>query len=122
MKPEDLPPTIRKLNPWLFGENTERTIDANAVTDESELHDEIIEYCKDRRWIYFHGSMAHATKRTKGEPDFIILADRRVFFIECKSKTGKPSTEQLGVIQWAATLGHTIHVVTSMDQFRRIVQ
>lgn len=115
--------SLKRLNPHLFGENTERVIDAsNTVTDESELHNDIIEYCKDRRWIYFHGSMAHATKRTKGEPDFIILGDRRVFFIECKSKTGKLSTDQLGVIQWAETLGHTIHVVTSMDQFRKIVE
>lgn len=113
-------PDFRKKNAHLFGLSIPKT---GAVADEDKLHNEIIEYCKDRRWIYFHGSMAHATKRTPGEPDFEILADRgRVFFVECKAKGGKLSTDQRGVIQWAATLGHTVHVVVNMDEFKRIVE
>lgn len=113
-------PEFRRKNAHLFGQAVPKT---GAVADESELHNEIIEYCKDRRWLYFHGSMAHETKRTPGEPDFEILADRgRVFFVECKSKDGKLSTDQRAVIQWAAMLGHTVHVVVNMDEFRRIVE
>lgn len=119
-------PSVAKRNPHLFGENTERTIDApGAVTEEEKLHHEIIEYCKNQcpPWIYFHGSMAHKTYRTKGENDFHILASGgRVFFIECKAKGGKVSTDQRDVIHWANLLGHTIHVVTSMQEFRRIVE
>src|SRR5688572_5875057 len=74
----------------------------DAVVDESLLHNRIIAECKRRGWIYFHGSMALATARTVGEPDFTILADNgRFFLIECKSRTGKLSPEQLGMSVWA---------------------
>jgi len=89
---------------------------------ESALHDAIIEHCKMVGWIYFHGSMAHKAMRTVGEPDFTILANRgRVFFVECKTKIGKLSTEQLGLKQWAERLGHTIHVCRSAQEFFAIV-
>lgn len=114
--------SFRERNPHIYGENTERVGDA-PVTDEDKLHKEIIEYCKNHRWIYFHGSMRHKTKRTEGEPDFEILASHgRSFYIECKSKTGKPSEAQRNIAHWARLLGHTIHLVRNMDEFRRIVE
>lgn len=90
---------------------------------ESDLHNKIIEACKARGWIYFHGSMVVKSSRTIGEPDFTILADKgRVFFVECKTKTGKLSPEQLGIKMWAEKLGHTIHVVRSMEEFLEAVK
>jgi hypothetical protein len=63
--------------------------------------------------------MAHRTKRTEGEPDFIILAEGgRVLLVECKTATGKLSPEQQAVAAWAAKLGHSIKIVRSMDEFR----
>lgn len=89
-----------------------------GVSDESELHREIIAECKRRGWICFHGSMAHKTFRTAGEPDFQIFADGgRTFLIECKTATGKLTTEQQGIIAWAKKLEHTIHVVRSFEEF-----
>lgn len=116
---------VKARNPHIYGENTERVIDANAVDDESQLHNDIIEYCKNQRppWIYFHGSMAVKTSRTKGENDFHILANHgRVFFIECKSKTGKISADQRDIIHWANLLGHMIHVVRSIEEFKAVVE
>lgn len=116
-------PGVRALNPHIYGESTERVIDSSqGVSEEEILHNEIIDYCKDRRWLYFHGSMAHATKRTLGEPDFTILTEKGVFFVECKTKTGKVSVNQRDVIHWARSLGITIHVVCNMKQFRAIVE
>lgn len=90
---------------------------------ESELHEKILEYCGSRGWICFHGSMAHRTARNLGEPDFTILADyARVFFIECKSKTGKLRPEQLGLSLWAGKLGHTIHLCRSFDEFLNVIK
>ena len=109
--------------PVPLGDNTERVGDA-PVSKEDELHNDIIEYCKNQSppWLYFHGSMAHGTKRTPGEPDFEILASMgRVFFVECKAKGGKLSNAQRDVKHWAALLGHTVHVVTNMEEFKRIV-
>lgn len=89
---------------------------------EAHLHNKIIDACKARGWIYFYGSMASRTARTIGEPDFVILADSgRVFFIECKTRIGKLSPEQLGIKMWAEKLGHQIHVVRSVDEFLRVV-
>jgi hypothetical protein len=94
----------------------------NAETDEAKLHAQIIEECKRRSWIVFHGSMAHSTFRTKGEPDFQILADKgRLFLIECKSKTGKLSPEQCAIILWADRLNHKVHVVRSYGEFIDVI-
>lgn len=62
---------------------------------ESALHAKIMEECGKRRWMFFHGSMAHKAKRTPGEPDFIICASRGVtYFVECKRKGEKLSADQ----------------------------
>lgn len=92
------------------------------VEEESSLHDGIIKFCKERKWAYWHGSMAHKTYRTPGEPDFTICADRaRVFFIECKSRRGKLSPAQLATKVWLESLGHTVHVIDNMEAFRSLV-
>jgi len=46
---------------------------SKGVERESDLHEFIRRYCLDRGWLAFHGSMAHRTKRTLGEPDWTIL-------------------------------------------------
>jgi len=89
---------------------------------ESELHNAIISHCKANGWIYFHGSMAHKAMRTVGEPDFtLLLPAGRVLFVECKTRTGKLSPEQLGLSLWAERLGHKIHVVRSMEEFKALL-
>ena len=95
---------------------------AVGVDDESELHQAILESCRHRGWICFHGSMAHKTRRTIGEPDFTILADcGRAILVECKKRNEKPSPAQQGMILWASRLGHTIHVVRSIQEFESVV-
>jgi hypothetical protein len=89
---------------------------------ESDLHYKILEYCKSRRWLCFHSSMAHKTRSTLGMPDFIIAADRsRVFFIECKSAKGKLSPQQLGIKLMAEKLGHQVDVCRSFREFLAVV-
>lgn len=89
---------------------------------ESELHDKILNYCESRGWICFHGSMAHRSRRTCGEPDCTILADKsRVFFVELKSKAGKLRPEQLTLSVWAEKLGHKIHCCRSMEDFTNLI-
>ncbi len=89
---------------------------------EDDLHDAILEECKQRGWICLHGSMAHRTHRTIAEPDCVILADRgRCFLVEAKSKSGKPSPKQLALKAWAKKLGHVIHIVRTMEEFRALL-
>lgn len=90
---------------------------------ERDLHAQIASYCKAKQWIAFHGSMAHRAMRTAGEPDYVIIADGgRVFFVECKTRLGKLTPEQAGIVHWAERLGTKIHVVRSMDEFLEIVK
>lgn len=99
-----------------------KAVEGQRDEPESKLHNDIINHCRQVGWIYFHGSMAKATSRTSGEPDFTILANKgRVFFIECKTRLGKLSPEQMGIKMWAEKLGHTIHVVRSFQEFVDVV-
>ena len=89
---------------------------------ESDLHDSILAECRSRGWIAFHGSMAHRTHRTIGEPDFVILMqDGKSLLVECKSKTGKLTTEQAALAAMAEKLGHTVWTVRSMDGFMALL-
>lgn len=100
----------------------EKSDNANHCEKESELHAQITADLKNRRWPFFHGSMAHRQMRTLGECDYTILASGgRVFFIECKTKTGKLSPEQLGLKMWAETLGHEIHTVRSFQEYLKVI-
>lgn len=101
---------------------TNDLVKSKVVTKESELHNQILTECSRRQWIVFHGSMAHATFRTPGEPDFVILADGgRVFLIEAKSANGKLSPEQAAINAWASKLGHRVVVVRSLGEFLEVV-
>ena len=94
----------------------------DAVARESDLHEAIFDECRRRCWIALHGSMAERTCRTLGEPDFVILADGgRVLLVECKSRTGKLSPAQAALKHHAETLGHTVHVVRSLEDFLKLL-
>ena len=116
-------PTLARLNPHLFG--TQRTGNRSqeaGVSREAELHEAIFDECRRRGWIALHGSMAERTCRTLGEPDFVILADGgRVLFVECKSRTGKLSPAQAALKHHAEKLGHTVHVVRSLEEFLKLL-
>lgn len=93
-----------------------------GVERESDLHSAIVEHCRRAGWIPLHGSMASPTRRTEGEPDFVILADAgRVLFVECKSRTGKLSPAQVAFSAHAAHLGHAFHVVRSYAEFLDVI-
>lgn len=92
------------------------------VDCEQDLHEQIRKECAGRGWLAFHGSMAHRTFRTQGEPDWVILAGQgRTILCECKASKGKLSTEQVGIALWASKLGHTVYVVRSIADFIAVV-
>lgn len=115
-------PTLARLNPHLFGARRAERGVQNGVAREASLHEEIYDECRRRGWIALHGSMAARTHRTLGEPDFVILAaGGRVLLVECKSRAGKLSPAQAALKHHAEKLGHTIHVVRSMEEFKEVV-
>lgn len=109
--------TQSEVNAYL-ARNIPKLVPAVGGDKEADLHREILAECKRRGFIAFHGSMAHSTFRTPGEPDFIILADKgRVILVECKAGKGKLSPEQRAIHIWADVLGHTVHVIRTLHQF-----
>ncbi len=93
------------------------------VERERDLHNQIFEVCRGRGWIALSGSMAEATHRNLGEPDFVILASGcRVFLVEAKSRIGKLSPAQQAFKAQAAKLGHTVHVVRNLESFLEVAK
>lgn len=107
----------------LARERADGKLPAVASTgSEAELHEKILDECRRRGWIALHGSMSERTSRNLGEFDFVILADgARVFFVEGKTAKGKLSPAQQAMHAWTVKLGHTPHVVRSIEEFLKII-
>jgi hypothetical protein len=94
---------------------------SRPVERELQLHGQIIDECKRRGWKYVHSDPTRPTTCGEGVCDFIIYADRtRMFHVECKSRKGKLSAEQLCFIAWVEKLGHKVHVIDNFMQFLEI--
>lgn len=92
---------------------------------EMKLHDKIIKHCMDQwpRWKYIRARPDQASGIQKGCQDFtLFLPGGRTLCIECKSSTGKLSTDQLIWKHEMSLLGHTVHEVRSMEEFLQLVQ
>lgn len=89
---------------------------------ESPLHAEISAFCKVNMWLPLHGSMAHRTHRTVGEPDFVVAVGEGVtVWAEAKSKTGKLSDAQQALKAWLAKLGITLYEIRTVAEFANAV-
>ncbi len=95
----------------------------DGVDREADLHDEILDDCRRRGWHAIHSRMDLPTTTGVGDPDFVIMADLgKVYFIECKSKTGKVTPAQAALQAQAMRLGHTVHVIRNMREYIEVVQ
>ena len=118
-----LPAHARLRNPDIFAGTMSSRPSGGAVGVEAELHEDIRKVCMARGWIPLHSRMDAATGRMRGEPDFIILATfPTCYLVECKTRTGKLSPDQVAFAHWAQRLGWTVHVVRSMEDFCRVIE
>lgn len=92
-----------------------------SCSSEPQLHRQILEHCRARRWLVAHSRMDMPTTQSPGLPDFIILADGgRLLLVEAKSRTGKLRPEQQAFALAASMLGHKVHLVRSLQEFLAI--
>ena len=128
--------TQAEVDAYQMRHEPKQTAAKSGCDKESELHEQIFAECRRRGWIALHGAMSERTHRTAGEPDFVILAKEQacvsikgetlgipplmlpvVYLIECKTRTGKLSPAQVALHHHAKSLGHSIHVVRSFEEF-----
>ena len=97
-------------------------VPADAVSDEGELHDQILSECRLRLWPCVHSRMDMPSTTAKGCPDFIVFADAgQVFAIECKTAKGKLTPEQLGWQMLLERNGHRYVVIRSFSEFLELI-
>ena len=114
--------TQAEINAYLARSGPKQSAAGEGFEREGELKREVLDECRRRGWIALHGSMAHRTHRTIGEPDIVVIAERRrVILLELKSRTGKSSPEQDALHAWARKLGHAVYVIKTMDEFQEAV-
>lgn len=94
----------------------------NAAKRESDLHDEILAYCRARRWPVVHSRMDVPQTAGIGTPDFVVaLPAGRTVWVEAKAKGGKLRTEQLAWLTALRAVGHSATVVYSFGEFLEAV-
>lgn len=114
---------VERFNARTLKVSVEAPAPSKSEQREVELHEEILDECRSRGWKAFHGSMAHRTHRTVGEPDFIIAIEHgSTLYVEAKTGHGKLSLEQQAVRAHLHKLGHTLHVVRSIHEFRALAE
>lgn len=93
---------------------------SSAVEREIPLHNKIIAYCDSHwpPWCYIHANPAKKSTIGKGVNDFtVFLPGGKVFCAEIKTKDGKLDADQLIWRKKMEMLGHTIHVIRSLEEF-----
>lgn len=120
--PTQVSESVRSRNPHLYGKPLVLG-ESEGKIRESDLHEQILQYCKDRCWYVVHSRMDRRSTNAVGTPDFIIATNGgQTFWVEAKSKGKKPTKEQLAAKCWLEKLGHRTHIVWSMGEFIDLVE
>lgn len=96
-----------------------------AVRLEGKLHQDICNHCDAQwpRWKVIHARMDKKNTIGIGVHDFTVFLPRgRMLCIECKAGNEKLTHEQLVWRKELEFLGHTVHVVRSMQEFLTLVE
>lgn len=90
---------------------------------EKHLHDQIQTDCNRRGWVTFHGATHKRAWRTKGEPDFSIAIPGGItLWVECKTRDGTLSPEQIDVEAKLRALDHRHFVVRDLAEWMAVAR
>lgn len=94
-----------------------------AVDLESDLHKDIIEELKRRRWYFTHSRTDKRATNTIGTTDFVIaIPGGKTLWLECKRKNGKLTQAQNITRHILVASGHWHVVVYSFKEFLEILK
>lgn len=89
-----------------------------AAQKESELHEEILAYCRSKGWRAIHSRMDRPSTSGVGSPDFVVaLPCGQTVWVEAKTAKGKLTLEQNAWLAALRALGHHAGVVTCLEEF-----
>ena len=92
---------------------------------ESDLHEMIMGWCR-RQYPpvpYIHSRMDKKSTATKGSPDFILLLPAgKTLLVECKTKDGALSDDQVAFASAAEAVGHKVHIVRDYPRFVELIR
>lgn len=106
------------------GQSEIRQQDGDGVPLEAPLHKAIMDWCDSQwpRWRYVHARMDKRSTTGNGVADFVIFGPYPAcFVVECKTRTGKLSEDQMCWIEEMRLLGWVVHVVRSFKEFLTLV-
>lgn len=95
-----------------------------AEQRETDLHKRIIWWC-DSQFPFVPYIHARTDKRSTiavGCPDFCVLYKSQCLLIECKSRTGKMSIEQLAWMRRVNEQGFAVHTVRDFKYFLKLIE
>jgi len=101
----------------------------DGVDLEIPLHNKILEYCDSQwpRWKYIHANPSTKSTIGVGVHDITIFMtgnfdkQPRVLCVECKTRTGKLSVEQLAWDYEMQLVGFKVHVIRSFEEFLKLL-
>lgn len=96
----------------------------SAVEREIYLRQQILDYCAQQwpAWLVISARTDERSTIAVGAHDVTCFMPGAVKMFELKKKDGKVTKEQQIWIHQMATLGHTVHVIRSMEEFLTIVK
>lgn len=89
---------------------------------ESELHDQILDYCKGKGWLCIHSRMDRKSTQQKGVSDFIVVTPISPYFVEAKRRNQKLRPEQAAFRAQILKLGWPHAVVYCLQDFIEAVK
>ena len=100
-----------------------QAVAADEAGQEAGLHREILQWCASNHCPVIHSPMHRKSSQTPGSPDFtIVLPSGYVLFVECKTKAGKLSDDQVTWHFMAKRNGRLVNIARSMAEFLSIVR
>ena len=94
---------------------------STVTLEVAQLHIPIMSWCDHNRVPYIHSRTDKASTTAKGTPDFALFLRGKAILVECKTRTGKLTPEQLAWKVVAELQGFTVHIVRDWDSFLALV-
>jgi len=98
---------------------------SEPVEKEATLHRQIMDWCNGQwpRWKFIHARTDQRSTIQIGSHDLTVFGPfPKCLLIECKTKTGKLSEDQLIWKAEMSQLGWTVEVVRSMGEFLTLIK